>query len=147
MDELIKNGAGQAGHLAPLPERGSACKRWILFLRWMIRKDAVDPGCWELASDKLIVPLDTHMHRICSRLGMTQRKQANMKTALEITSAFRSILCDDPVKYDFALTRLGIRNDTDIEVFLKIVPLFENQKCFEILQNLAVIVSVFTQNT
>ncbi|CAN2043794.1 TIGR02757 family protein [Candidatus Magnetomoraceae bacterium gMMP-1] len=119
VDELIKNGAGKVGHLAALPERGSACKRWFLFLRWMIRKDAVDPGCWELPSDKLIIPLDTHIHRICSRLGMTQRKQANMKTALEITSVFRSIRCDDPVKYDFALTRLGIRNDTDIEAFFK----------------------------
>ncbi|MCP4105693.1 MAG: TIGR02757 family protein [Desulfobacteraceae bacterium] len=109
------------GHLIPLPEKGSACKRMNLFLRWMVRKDDVDPGGWEkIPSSKLIIPLDTHMHQICLRSGMTVRKQANMRTALEITSGFKKLVPDDPVRYDFALTRLGIRDDADPDDFFKI---------------------------
>jgi hypothetical protein len=59
------------------------------------------------------------MHRICLALRLTQRKQADMRTAAEITAAFRTIAPEDPVKYDFALTRLGIRDDTDLDAFLK----------------------------
>lgn len=107
------------GHLVPLPNRGSACKRMNLFLRWMVRQDTVDPGGWEAISPaKLIVPLDVHLHRICLRMGLTQRRQANMRTALEVTSAFRQLVPDDPVRYDFALTRLGIRDDMTMDDFL-----------------------------
>jgi uncharacterized protein (TIGR02757 family) len=103
--------------LLPHPEKKSACKRLHLFLRWMVREDEVDVGGWEgVSPSKLVVPLDTHMHRIGLILGMTTRKQADMKTALEITHAFRKIVPDDPVKYDFALTRLGIRTDTDLSI-------------------------------
>ena len=94
------------------PEKGSACKRLNLFLRWMVRHDDVDPGGWDKVSpSELIVPLDTHMHKIGILLQATKRKQANMATAVEITDAFREISPQDPVKYDFALTRFGIRSD------------------------------------
>ncbi|HVN72217.1 MAG TPA: TIGR02757 family protein [Desulfomonilia bacterium] len=100
--------------LLPCPEKGSACKRLHLFLRWMVRSDEVDPGGWdEISPSKLIVPLDVHMHRICLAIGMTSRKQADLKTAIEITQRFRSYMPEDPVRYDFALTRTGIRNDLD----------------------------------
>jgi uncharacterized protein (TIGR02757 family) len=103
----------------PDPERGSACKRLHLFLRWMVRSDDVDPGGWDtVPASKLIVPLDTHMHRLSLLLGLTDRKQANGRTSLEVTSAFRSFSPDDPVKYDFALTRLGIRDDLSEEALL-----------------------------
>lgn len=96
--------------LVPSPLKGSACKRMNLFLRWMVRKDNVDPGGWdEVPASKLIVPLDTHLYRICCDMNLSQRKQADMKTAFEITYAFRIIAPNDPVKYDFALTRLGMR--------------------------------------
>jgi uncharacterized protein (TIGR02757 family) len=102
--------------LLPSPSAGSACKRLNLFLRWMVRRDAVDPGGWDrVPASKLIVPVDVHMHRISLRLGLTMRKQANLRTACEITDAFRAIVPDDPVRYDFALTRLGIRKDLTIE--------------------------------
>jgi len=104
--------------LMPCPSDGSACKRWNLFLRWMVRKDNVDPGGWDLPASKLIIPLDTHMHRISIAMGFTNRKQADLKTAIEITNVFREINADDPVRYDFALTRLGIRNDISIESFI-----------------------------
>jgi uncharacterized protein (TIGR02757 family) len=97
------------GHLIPLPERGSACKRLNLFLRWMVRKDDVDPGGWkQVPASKLIIPLDVHMHRVGILLGFTRRKQADMRTALEITRAFSRIIPDDPLRYDFTLCRMGM---------------------------------------
>ena len=98
----------------PSPEEGSACKRWNLFLRWMVRCDEVDPGGWKgVSPSRLIVPLDIHMHRISLALHLTGRKQADLNTALEITRAFRTLVPEDPVRYDFVLSRLGIRNDLD----------------------------------
>jgi uncharacterized protein (TIGR02757 family) len=106
--------------LLPCPEKRSACKRLHLFLRWMVRSDAVDPGGWdEISPSKLIVPLDVHMHRICMALGMTSRKPADLNTALEITQGFRAFVPEDPVKYDFALTRIGIRNDIDLKEIME----------------------------
>lgn len=99
----------------PAPLKGSACKRLHLFLRWMVRKDDVDLGVWKgVDRAKLIIPLDTHMFRIARGFHLTARKQADMRTALEITRAFRTVCPEDPVKYDFALTRLGIRERVDI---------------------------------
>jgi uncharacterized protein (TIGR02757 family) len=100
---------GQTGVLLAPPSGASACKKLHLFLRWMVRHDDVDPGGWEwVAPSRLIVPLDIHMHRVGLRLGMTERKQADMRAALEITAAFRRIVPEDPVRYDFVLTRSGI---------------------------------------
>jgi len=115
-----------AGHgeakidLLPDPARGSACKRLHLFLRWMVRRDEVDPGGWDrVPKAKLVVPLDTHMHAIARGLGLTARGQADGRTALEVTAAFRRLNPQDPVKYDFALTRVGIRTEMDAAGFLK----------------------------
>ena len=114
LTHLVERIAGEGGlengsMLLPPPARGSACKRLNLFLRWMVRRDDVDPGGWSaIPPAALIVPLDTHMHRISLQLGITARKQADLRTALEVTERFRSIAPDDPVRYDFALTRLGI---------------------------------------
>lgn len=120
VQRLSKNAGRNGLTLLPSPEKGSACKRLNLFLRWMVRTDDVDPGGWTgVHAAKLIVPLDTHMYKIGLSLGLTQRKQANLRTAMEITSGFRNLSPTDPVKYDFALTRLGIRNDASIDSFLK----------------------------
>jgi len=106
-------------HLVPCPSRGSACKRLNLYLRWMVRKDAVDPGGWTgIPKRMLIVPLDTHMARIGRELGLTRRKSPDMKMALEITESFRKSAPGDPVKYDFALTRFGIRSDMTMAALL-----------------------------
>jgi uncharacterized protein (TIGR02757 family) len=90
------------------PGKKSACKRLFLYLRWMIRRDAVDPGVWNQDSSRLIVPVDTHMLKFGRILGLTERNQPDLKTALEITEGFRRISPEDPVRYDFSLTRLGI---------------------------------------
>jgi uncharacterized protein (TIGR02757 family) len=112
---LFEMSGGYRQCLLPSPESGSACKRLNLFLRWMVRSDAVDPGGWsEVPPAMLIVPLDTHMHRIATNLGLTKRHVADLRAAREVTGAFREISPEDPVKYDFALTRLGIlRNETE----------------------------------
>jgi len=79
-----------------------------------VRRDNVDPGGWEgISPSKLVVPIDTHMHRIGLALGFSSRRQADARTALEITEGFRGFRPDDPLRYDFALTRLGIRRDAD----------------------------------
>jgi uncharacterized protein (TIGR02757 family) len=117
---ILRPKGASRGTLIPLPERGSACKRLNLFLRWMVRSDEVDPGGWEAVSAaKLIIPLDTHMHRICLGLGGTRRRQADMKAALEATTAFRALAPEDPVRYDFSLTRLGIRREAGLDEFLR----------------------------
>lgn len=100
---------GGESTLLPSPSRGSACKRLNLMLRWLVRHDAVDPGGWtRIPASHLVVPLDTHMHRIARELGLTTRKAADLRTALEVTRAFRSMFPEDPVKLDFVLTRFGI---------------------------------------
>ncbi|MBN2803674.1 MAG: TIGR02757 family protein [Deltaproteobacteria bacterium] len=95
--------------LMPDPGKGSALKRINLMMRWMVREDKVDPGGWKKISPSLlIIPLDTHMHKISLQHGLTIRKSADLKTALEITEQFSKFSKKDPVKYDFALTRPGI---------------------------------------
>ena len=59
------------------------------------------------------------MHRICLSLGFTKRKQGDMRTAIDITHGFRRFVPHDPIRYDFVLTRLGIRDDMDLDDFLK----------------------------
>jgi len=97
-------------NLLPDPARGSACKRLFLFLRWFVRKDAIDPGGWEhVDRARLVVPLDTHMTRIChERLGFLPNPRADLKAALRATECFKLYAPEDPVKYDFALTRPSI---------------------------------------
>lgn len=108
----LRNGFEGRNYLLPSPADGSACKRLNLYLRWMVRRDAVDPGGWDFVSPaQLIVPLDTHMHRMAKVLGLTSRRAADIRTALDVTNAFRRLIPHDPVRYDFALTRLGIRSD------------------------------------
>jgi len=97
-------------HLLPHPDRGSACKRLNLFLRWMVRgPDGVDFGLWrEVPAAALVVPLDTHVHRIGRFIGLTNRKDLSWRTAEDITRKLRALDPGDPVRYDFALSHLGI---------------------------------------
>jgi uncharacterized protein (TIGR02757 family) len=101
--ELAAGGNGPS-HLVADPAAGSACKRWHLFLRWMVRNDAVDPGGWGCVSPaRLVMPLDTHTWRVCRSLDLVERGTCDMKAALEATDSFRRFSPEDPVKYDFAL--------------------------------------------
>ena len=96
-------------YLLTSPEDGSACKRMNLFLRWMVRRTAPDLGLWTFVDPaKLVVPLDTHVHRIASFLGLTRRKSGDWKTARLVTNRLAKFDRSDPVRYDFAICRLGI---------------------------------------
>ncbi|UER67693.1 TIGR02757 family protein [Borrelia sp. BU AG58] len=101
------------GLLLPKPSKGSACKRLFLFLRWMIRKDDVDLGTWSRFSPSdLIVPMDTHMTDISFKLfNLKHSKSVNLKKAIEVTKYFSKSNKNDPVKYDFSLTRFGINRE------------------------------------
>ena len=91
------------------PRDGSACKRMNLYLRWMIRRTPPDLGLWTFADPaKLVMPLDTHIHRITTFLGLGTRKSADWKAARAITDRLADFDPSDPVRYDFALCRLGI---------------------------------------
>ncbi|MDH5492620.1 MAG: DUF2400 domain-containing protein, partial [Myxococcales bacterium] len=96
-------------HLISDPRAGSACKRSLLYLRWMIRPaDGVDLGLWPLSPSILLIPLDTHLLRIGHHLRLTDRRDASWRTAEEITASLRQLDPHDPVRYDFALCHLGI---------------------------------------
>lgn len=95
--------------MLPSPENGSACKRMNLFLRWMVRKDEIDLGIWKgIKKNELIIPLDTHIARISKSLGFTKRKTLGWNMASEITENLKKFDPLDPLKYDFALTRIGM---------------------------------------
>jgi uncharacterized protein (TIGR02757 family) len=93
----------------PRPSAGSACKRLNLFLRWMVRHDALDLGVWTRVSPaQLVVPLDTHVIRVGRCLGLTRYASPGWPMAHDITRTLRLLDPDDPVKYDFALCHIGM---------------------------------------
>lgn len=93
----------------PKPSGGSACKRLNLFLRWMVRKDAIDLGVWTRVSpSRLIVPLDTHIIRLGRCLRLTRRVTPGWKMAEDVTTALRSIDPADPIRFDFSLCHIGM---------------------------------------
>jgi uncharacterized protein (TIGR02757 family) len=94
------------------PRDGSACKRWCLLMRWMVRRDEVDLGVWShLSTEDLVIPLDTHVRRVARFLGLTTRVAADWRAAEEVTAGLRRLDPRDPVRYDFALSHLGISGD------------------------------------
>ncbi len=85
-----------------------ALKRWMMFLRWMVRDDNIDMGLWssEYKPD-LIIPLDTHTFNVSKKLGLLSRKTYDLEAAIELTQTLKGFDKDDPIKYDFALYRIG----------------------------------------
>jgi uncharacterized protein (TIGR02757 family) len=97
------------GYFFSRPSCGGACKRLNLFLRWMVRNDAVDFGLWKNVSPaRLIVPLDTHVIRVGRCLRLTRYTSPGWKMAAQITASLRELDPVDPVKYDFSLCHLGM---------------------------------------
>ncbi len=96
--------------MSPDPMKGSACKRMNLFLRWMIRKDELDFGLWkEFSASQLVIPVDTHVAKICKHLELTKQKTVCWKMAEEITEKLKKFDPHDPIKYDFAICHIGMR--------------------------------------
>jgi len=99
-------------HLFPRPVDGSACKRWHLFLRWMVRRDHLDFGDWpEIPPAKLLIPLDTHVANMADALGLTRRRSRTGRMVEEVTASLRALDPADPIKYDFALCHTRMRGD------------------------------------
>ncbi len=95
----------------PRASTGSACKRLNLFLRWMVRHDALDLGVWtKVPAAKLIVPLDTHVIRLGRCLQLTRRVSPGWRMAVDVTDSLRAMDADDPVRYDFAICHVGMMN-------------------------------------
>jgi uncharacterized protein (TIGR02757 family) len=93
----------------PRPAAGSACKRLNLFLRWMVRRDAVDLGVWtRIAPSRLVVPLDTHVIRLGQCLRLTRYRSAGWRMAADITASLRAIDPVDPVRFDFSICHVGM---------------------------------------
>ncbi len=124
--ESLRESAGARGALSrgvrfllPSPEAGGACKRAHLFLRWMIRgadgetqgRSDLDLGLWRaegLTPARLLLPLDTHVHRFSLYLGLTRRPTADLLASREATAVLRRIEPQDPTSFDWSLSRLGI---------------------------------------
>ncbi|WP_396626744.1 TIGR02757 family protein [Luteitalea sp.] len=93
----------------PKPSLGSACKRLNLFVRWMVRQDAVDPGGWTgVSRARLVIPLDTHTIRVGRCLRLTRYTSPGWRMAADITATLRRIDPDDPVRYDFSLCHMSM---------------------------------------
>ena len=85
-----------------------ALKRWMMFLRWMVRDDNIDMGLWsEIDKADLIIPLDTHTFNVSKKLGLLSRKTYDLEAAIELTQTLKAFDKSDPLKYDFALYRIG----------------------------------------
>jgi len=100
-------------HIAT-PARNSSCKRLLMFLRWMVRRDdrGVDFGLWtRLRPEQLVMPIDVHVNRVARSLGLLSRPQTDWKAAIELTDALRQFDPADPVRYDFALFGLGVEGE------------------------------------
>jgi len=88
--------------------KASAMKRWMMYLRWMVRKSELDMGLWSGVQKRdLIMPLDTHTFNVSHRLGLLSRTQCDMRAAIELTEKLKTFDPNDPLKYDFALYRIG----------------------------------------
>jgi uncharacterized protein (TIGR02757 family) len=91
------------------PSSGGACKRLNLFLRWMVRQDAVDLAVWTgVAPARLVVPLDTHIIRLGQCLNLTRYRSPGWRMASDITATLRTMDPKDPVRFDFSICHVGM---------------------------------------
>lgn len=92
------------------PANNSACKRLNMYLRWMVRTDnnGVDFGIWNsIKPSQLVIPMDTHVCNVASKLGLISTKVPTWKLALALTETLKEYDRKDPCKYDFALFGIG----------------------------------------
>lgn len=93
------------------PRNQSSCKRLNMFLRWMVRKDeaGVDFGIWkQIRTDQLVCPLDVHVQRVATEMGMIDAGKSDWETAVKLTEKLKMLDPSDPVKYDIALFGMGV---------------------------------------
>lgn len=112
--EVFPRGRRSRGyrHLFPLPSAGGPCKRLLLFLRWMVRREPPDFGLWTgVSPSRLLIPVDTHVENMSRAIGLTRRRSRTWKMAEEITARLAALDPADPVKYDFALCHTRMSGD------------------------------------
>ncbi|WP_348653108.1 TIGR02757 family protein [uncultured Sulfurimonas sp.] len=96
------------GKVTEKTKGAGALKRWMMFLRWMVREDNIDMGLWHgISKADLIMPLDTHTYKIGLSWGLLKRKTYDLEAAIELTNSLKKFDKEDPLKYDFAIYRLG----------------------------------------
>jgi len=108
-DDIREAGEMGVRHILPDVRAGSAVKRLLLWVKWMSRPDdGVDLGQWNVPLSSLVIPVDTHIHKLSKNLGLTKRNDTSWKTAEEITAGLAKLDRDDPTKYDFSLCHMGM---------------------------------------
>lgn len=99
-------------HFFPRPTDGGPCKRFHLFLRWMVRRQPPDFGLWtSVAPARLLMPVDTHVENMSRAIGLTRRRSRTWRMAEEITARLAEVDPADPVKFDFALCHKRMSGD------------------------------------
>ena len=99
-------------HFFPLPSAGGPCKRPLLFLRWMVRRESPDLGLWgAVSAGRLLMPVDTHVENMSRSIGLTRRRSRTWRMVEEITARLACLDGADPVKYDFALCHTRMAGD------------------------------------
>lgn len=106
----VGEGAKQGFYqMIPNPHKGGAMKRMCMFLRWMVRKSAVDVGIWKFMKPAdLYIPLDVHVGRVSRQMGLLTRKANDFKAVVELTQNLKKLCPEDPIKYDFAMFGYGV---------------------------------------
>ncbi len=108
---VLKRRERNIKYLLSDPERGSACKRLNLFLRWVVRpSDGIDLGVWKSVDpQRLMLPIDTHLLQTLKKLRWTRSNTANWKVVESATERLRAFCPEDPIRYDFSLCHLSMR--------------------------------------
>jgi len=92
----------------PTLKSKSTYKRYNIYLRWMVRDDKLDLALWKSVNRAdLLMPLDTHTFKISKQIGLLNRKSYDLKSVIELTQKLKEFDENDPIKYDFALYRIG----------------------------------------
>lgn len=118
MDDFEREASKWAGnrgeyfpHMLTSPKRGGVCKRWVMFLKWMIRKDEIDLGYWSGARIRpahLVIPLDVHLSRLVRHFGFVKGSSQTWKNAVLATEGLKKVDPMDPTRFDFSLCRYGM---------------------------------------
>lgn len=106
------NGGKGDSRCLPLNLESTALKRLNMALRWLVRTDGiVDLGIWRsIRPEQLRIPLDVHVIRTATGLGLLTRRSADRKAVEQLTAELRAMRPHDPVFYDYALFGLGVES-------------------------------------
>jgi uncharacterized protein (TIGR02757 family) len=93
-------------------EKGSTCKRLVMYLRWMVRSSerGVDFGLWSsIPAKKLLLPLDVHVSRVAVEMDLLEQKKNYRWNDVEALGVkLENGGRQDVARYDFALFGLEI---------------------------------------